>query len=187
MTESFYGPWSVTVLSKEAFFDQRFIVTGSANADGIYPGVPGTGPGPVTGTVWTIACEWNDNAGSGWQPSGVKRFARYTVAEGLVVELGADDNVEAARDYDYNDMVLACISQDPDLTPLHPVPPFYDFTVPQDIVDKNPHDFPDRGDDKPVDEPRRDDQQRRPRQPDTPTGDPLRPGTPTGSVEPPTD
>lgn len=143
MGEVLYGPWNVTVLSKEAWFDQRFIITGSVNADGVYPGIPGTGPGLVTGDEWTVSFEWNDNTSSGWQPSDVRHFARYTVTEGFVVELGADDNYEQFRDRDYNDMVLTCVNQDPALTPLHPVTPFYDFSVPQDILDKNPHPRPD--------------------------------------------
>jgi hypothetical protein len=138
MSKVFYGPWNLTVLSKDAWFDQRFVITGSDNADGVYPAVPGTGPGLVTGDEWTVSCEWNDNTSSGWQPSDMRHFARYTVTEGFVIELGADDNYDEFRDDDYNDMVVICVNQDPQLTPLHPVTPFYDFSVAQDVLDRNP-------------------------------------------------
>src|SRR6266487_6103707 len=98
MDQHFFGNWNVEVLTKDAAFDERFRIQGSDLADGAYPGIPGSGPGPVTGVEWILTMEWNDNAGSGWQPSDIKRSATYTIDDGLVVFLGADDNFPALRD-----------------------------------------------------------------------------------------
>ena len=136
MAETFYGPWEITVVSRDAWFDQRIVVTGSDGMDGAYPGVPGSPPLRVTGAEWSLRMEWNDNAGSGWQPSEIRRAARYTVAEGLVVELGVDDNYEHLRDHDFNDVVIGLVSRDPLHTPLHPIVNPYDFTVPKKYLDE---------------------------------------------------
>ena len=134
MTETFYGPWSVVVVGKDAAFDERLVIRGSDASDGDYAAAPGTGPGTVSGWGWTLDLEWNDNAGSGWQASGVQRSASYTAADGLVVTLGADDNYPHLRDGDFDDVVITCHSVDPDHTPLHPVVNPYDFTVPKDVI-----------------------------------------------------
>ena len=137
MTEQhFFGNWNVQVLHKDAWFDERFVVTGSDTADGAYMGIPGAGPGPVTGGEWIISMEWNDNAGSGWRPSDIRRTADYTIADGLVVFLGADDNYPALRDGDYNDMIVVCRNLDPSLQPLHPLTNPYDFSLPRETLEK---------------------------------------------------
>lgn len=133
MEEVFYGPWEVRVISKEASFDEQIVIVGSDASDGAYPGIPGGGPGPVAGSKWTLRAEWNDNAGSGWQPSDLRRSAAYTLDEGLVVTIGIDDNLDTVRDYDYNDVVVVCRSLDPSHTPMHPIINPYDFTVPKDV------------------------------------------------------
>jgi hypothetical protein len=125
----------VAVVSKDADFDERFVITGSDATDGAHVAVPGVTLS-VSGAGWTLDFEWNDNAGSGWQPSDVRRTARYTTAEGLVVDLGIDDNLPALRDGDFNDVVVSCRSDDPAHTPLHPVVIPYDFTVPKEVLEK---------------------------------------------------
>jgi hypothetical protein len=159
VTEVFYGPWQVIVESKEAYYSQRFTISGSANADGTYPGIPGTGPGDVHGSRWTIDLEWNDNAQSGWQPSDAKRTATYSLPDGLTVFIGADDNFEQHRDHDYNDMVLACTSLDPDHAPYKGTTP-YEFTIDRvawthylkEHGGEDPHRFATDGDDSKDDE-----------------------------------
>lgn len=136
MGETFFGPWSVVVASKDADFDERLVISGSDTSDGAYTALPGTGPGTVRGTRWSIELEWNDNVGSGWQPSDVRRSARFTVGEGLVVDLGADDNFPNVRDGDYNDVVVTCRSENPEHTPLHPVMNPYDFSLPKEVFER---------------------------------------------------
>ena len=130
MTQTFYGEWFVQVVSRDAAFGQRFVVSGSDATDGAYDGITGVST-PVSGDTWTLDLEWNDNAGSGWQPSGVRKSAEYTIQGGLVVTLGADDNVEALRDFDYNDVVVSCTSLDPTVNPPATDPPL-DFTITED-------------------------------------------------------
>jgi len=133
MEEVFFGPWDVKVLSKDADFSQQILITGTDASDGNYPATPGGGPGPVSGPRWTLSAEWNDNAGSGWQLSALRRSAAYTLADGLTVTIGIDDNEEAVRDHDYDDVVILARSLDPAHTPLHPVTGPLDFTVPEDV------------------------------------------------------
>lgn len=141
----FYGPWNVTVQSREAYFAQRFTISGSDASDGTYPGVPGTGPGDVTGTQWTLNFEWNDNSRVDWHPSDSSRSAEFTLSDGLVVHAGADDNFEAVRDGDYDDLVLRCVSNDPDLHPYRGIVP-YDYTITQEQLDRYRKTRPDEKD-----------------------------------------
>lgn len=179
MQEVFYGQWDIRVLSKDAWFSQRIVITGSGAADGDYVANPGGGPGSVSGTRWTLHAEWNDNASSGWQPSAMRRTAAYTLADGLVVTIGIDDNTEAARDGDYNDVVVVATSLDPKHTPMHPLAAPLDFTVPEKVwwrywksSGRDPHD-PYRGYPPPED----------PKDPREPK-DPDRPKDPDGLLEP---
>ncbi len=144
MAEMFSGDWTVEVFQKDADFSERFIIEGSRASDGVYPGETATPPVSVSGPSWFIRFEWNDNAGSGWQPSDVRRTgAAYTLQDGLVVLLGADDNFEQLRDHDFNDVVLRCRNVDPQLNPWHPFANPYDFTLPEDVRQKGcePNDY----------------------------------------------
>lgn len=137
MTEIFSGDWTIEVFQKEAAFSERFVIEGSLASDGVYPGETTTPPVSVSGTSWSIRFEWNDNAGSGWQPSDIRRTdAAYTLQNGLVVFLGADDNFEQLRDHDFNDVVLRCRNIDPQLNPWYPFANPYDFTLPEDVRQK---------------------------------------------------
>ncbi|MET8030939.1 hypothetical protein [Streptomyces avermitilis] len=127
MTQTFHGAWFVQVVSRESAFDQRLVISGADSGDGLYEGTPGV-TAQVSGDRWTLALEWNDNVASGWQPSGVRKSAAYTIQDGLVITLGADDNVEPVRDLDYNDVVVTCTSLDPNVNPPAGDPPL-DFTI----------------------------------------------------------
>jgi hypothetical protein len=74
-----------------------------------------------------------------WQPSDLRRTAAsYTLQEGLVTVLGADDNFEQFRDHDFNDLVLRCRNLDPELNPRIPLFNTPDFTLPVDVRDNCP-------------------------------------------------
>jgi hypothetical protein len=134
MAETFSGQWLVEVFQKDAAFSERFIVEGSLGSDGIYPGEMITPAVSVSGQNWSIRFEWNDNAGSDWQESAVRRTgAAYTLQDGLIVFLGADDNFPSRRDGDFNDVVLRCRNLDPQLNPWDPFANPYDFTLPKDV------------------------------------------------------
>jgi hypothetical protein len=127
-TQLFSGRWILEVVSKEARFRQRFIVQGSDASDGSYPGDLTTSPVEVSGRRWFLRVEWHD--GWVWQPSDICRTgASYTVDEGLVTVIGADDSVEP-RDRDFDDLVLRCRNLDPQLNPRIPLRNPPDFTLP---------------------------------------------------------
>jgi hypothetical protein len=134
-TEIFYGDWLVQCDQVNADFSQQFIIRGSDNADGIYNGTQGTQIARVSGQQWSISTEWNDNISSGWQSSDIKRSASYTLQEGLVIMLGADDNTPDQRDFDYDDLILNCKSLDPIINPTPP-PSVPDFTISPDMIIK---------------------------------------------------
>lgn len=136
-TQLFSGNWTVTVFSKDAAFSERFVVEGSVASDGAYAGETTTPPVSVSGPRWFLRFEWNDNAGSGWQPSDIRRTAAsYTLQEGLVTFLAADDNFEQFRDHDFNDLVLRCRNLDPQINPRIPLFNMPDFTLPDDVRKK---------------------------------------------------
>jgi hypothetical protein len=116
--ETFYGPWSIEVVQRMAAFSQRFRIQGSDTSDGIYSGTPGLVLPLVRGTRWTLTMEWNDDIGSAWQASEIRKRATYTVDAGLIITLGADDNLSHRRDHDFDDLVLICRSLDPAVDPI---------------------------------------------------------------------
>src|SRR2546426_11259799 len=128
MAEVFFGDWTVEVFENESAFRQRFVIDQSAASDGVYPGATSTAPVSVSGRAWHVTLEWNNDSGSGWQPSEVRRSVSYTVQDGLVTFLGGDDNFEQFRDHDFNDVILRCRSADSKLTPWHPIVNPFDFT-----------------------------------------------------------
>ena len=130
MPVRFEGEWLLEVVERDAAFDQRFVVVGSIGSDGVYPGVVGAPAITVTGANWTVDFEWNDNAGSGWQKSAVrKNIADSTLSDGLVMILGVDDNRPEVRDNDFNDVVLRCRNLNRRLNPWVPFAGTLDFTL----------------------------------------------------------
>ena len=132
MTETFYGSWLIDVTSKDAWYSQRIVINGSDRADGTYAADVSTPRLFVTGLEWTLMMEWNDNVGSGSQPSRIRRQpVAFTVQDGLVVGLGVDDNWPHLADGDFDDIVLRCQNVDPELIPWHPYVQRIDFSLPK--------------------------------------------------------
>lgn len=129
--EVFHGPWQVEVVGRDAWFDQQFVIAGSSNADGSYPGVVGQAVS-VDGADWSLSLEWRDQGP--WEPSRVQRSADYDVMLGLSVTLGADDGPVATADFDYNDVVILCRSLDPAHDPNRPTRNPYDFSIPEKVL-----------------------------------------------------
>lgn len=127
-TQDFYGPWNLEVATKDAWFDQQIRLSGTDNADGDYPGTPGTQI-EATGDHWQLTMQWRDPSGGQWQPSRIRRLASYTADNGLQALLGADDSPPAVADGDYNDMTVLASYRDHSLDPPQPDPRLYDFTV----------------------------------------------------------
>jgi hypothetical protein len=149
--ETFFDDWSLQVSAKSAAFAERFRIIGSDSSDGTYYGSVGLQLNRVSGEQWTLIMEWNDGIGSGWQPSAVRKLATYTVGEGLVKVLGADDNTVNARDNDFNDLVITCKSLDPTLNPLLPVGIPFGFTYPEKAPTPYPEKAPTYQEKAPID------------------------------------
>ncbi|WP_341887801.1 hypothetical protein [Variovorax sp. YR752] len=132
MSETFYGTWLIDVVSKDAAYSQRYIVSGSDRVDGVYPGDVSSPRLQISGAEWTLTLEWNDNVNSGWQPSRViRRTTTFDVDDGLVVVLGIDDNWPTYADNDYDDLVIRCQNIDPQLLPWYPHRQTVDFRLPR--------------------------------------------------------
>ena len=110
MATPFSGRWRGTVVGRTADFSQRVVVSGAAAGNGTYNGVVGTSFELTDGLV---ELEWNNEQGSGWQPSAV--ITSIGLSSPLVVmrTLGADDNFPDQRDGDFDDLQVSFEYLDP--------------------------------------------------------------------------
>jgi hypothetical protein len=102
MIISMQGNWTVAVKSKNAAFDQRFIVSGASTGNGTYTGTVGTSA-TVTGTQWTIAIQ--NNPGAGFQLSDTTIKFPHQVGSHYEFEIWSND---AGADKDFDDLILTC-------------------------------------------------------------------------------
>lgn len=103
MSIQFSGRWRGTVITNNAGFSQRVVISGASVGSGTYTGTVGTSF-IVDGDNWFADLEWNNNAGSGWQPSGVLESVGMTSPLVAVKFLRGDDNFADKRDGDYDDV-----------------------------------------------------------------------------------
>ncbi len=156
MAVTLYGPWWLEAVFGETQSDERFTITGSDSADGVYDKRPlsvgiGTAPGMVSGASWNITFEFSpfgffDIGQVGpfvigdWYQSGIVRSATYTVKDYLVMTLSADyptrPNYAERPDHGGRALVITCKSLDPSLRPGSPVVNPYDFTLPRETLAK---------------------------------------------------
>jgi len=102
MIISMQGNWTVSVKSKEAAFDQRFVISGATSGNGVHAGVPGTTVA-VTGSQWSIAIQ--NNPGTGFQLSDTMLKFPRLVGANYEFEIWSND---AGGDQDFNDLILTC-------------------------------------------------------------------------------
>ncbi len=102
MIISMQGNWTVSVKSKSAAFDQRFVVSGATSGNGVHAGTPGTSVA-VTGVQWSIAIQ--NNPGTGFQLSGTMLKFPHKVGGNYEFEIWSND---AGGDQDFNDLILTC-------------------------------------------------------------------------------
>lgn len=151
MAEIFYGTWLIDVVGKDAWYSQRYVISGSDRADGIYAADLTTPRLLVSGKEWSLTMEWNDNASSGWQVSRTRRSSvGFTAEDGLVTILGVDDNWPQLADGDFDDVIVRCQNIDPELIPWHPFVQNIDFSLPKrgDKDDRPHHDKPSKSNDQ---------------------------------------
>ena len=102
------GSWIVRVKSKSAAFPQRFVISGAASGNGIYTGVTSTPDVWVTGNSWTISIQ--HNPGTGFKPSREQLKFPIVYGGNYQVDILSDDGGMPYPDYDFNDLVLTCVT-----------------------------------------------------------------------------
>lgn len=96
------GEWNVSVKSKEAWFDQRVVISGTTNGqDGTYPHAT-FGTKTLQG-AFAIQIQYEKN--DAWHDSLMRLADVSRSVTQLTVELGSDDNV-GMGDLDFDDLVL---------------------------------------------------------------------------------
>src|ERR1044071_7442685 len=109
MTISMQGSWTVQVKSKNAAFDQRFIIDGADAVDGVaistqtFVGDITTPSVLVEGDNWTITIQ--NNPGTGFQDSDDR--IKFPFIAGLQYQFDIESN-DAGADQDFNDLILRC-------------------------------------------------------------------------------
>ncbi len=95
----------LTVIERNADFDQRFTISGSANADGIYPGIVGTNIDVVDQgqQPWTLTIQHND--GSGWADSELRQTPSMKSGSQITFNIESED-LPGSGSPDFNDLVL---------------------------------------------------------------------------------
>jgi hypothetical protein len=99
------GRWRLTVVEKEAGFDQRFVVAGAAVGDGIYAGVVGTTVEVVgqDDQAWVLTIQHND--GTGFADSELRETPRVTNGSAITFRVESED-LPGQPNPDFNDLVL---------------------------------------------------------------------------------
>lgn len=104
MAITMQGAWTVTVKSKSAAYDQRFVISRPGNPDIIDDGVPGNSVF-VSAPQWVVNVQSQAGPGHPWLDSD-QRISFPSVSGGL---LSFDINTnDTGGDKDYNDLVLTC-------------------------------------------------------------------------------
>lgn len=108
MAITMQGSWTITVKSKNAARQQRFIVSGATSGNGVYLYKSATDPAPVlvTGDAWSVTIQ-SKSSEAGWITS-LEQIKFPTVSGGLYkFDIESDDG-GAGGDLDFNDLILTC-------------------------------------------------------------------------------
>lgn len=103
MQVPFQGKWRGRVAGRNAAFSQRVVVSGAASGNGAYNGVVGNSFIFEDGLV---ELQWDNNSGSGWQPSGIISSVGMTSPLVVFKSISADDNFPDQRDGDFDDLIV---------------------------------------------------------------------------------
>lgn len=105
MAITMQGSWSVQVTKKNAAFQQRFIIQGSSNADGVYEGKVTTPVVNVIGNQWSITVEHKPTKSSSWLQSAERITTPTSSGSQIAFNIRSNDT---GTDLDYDDLVLTC-------------------------------------------------------------------------------
>jgi len=142
MATTFYGPWYVVLGVVNSHFSQRFLISGSDNADGVYPVQFGNRLTlSVQGTKWQIEMQYFPfGAGASWQPSDVRESMKFVLGDGLIVQLDGGARLPVLINPQFRNLALTCTSIDQEINPIPTANP-YSFTVPEDTNSGGDHCF----------------------------------------------
>ena len=138
MSTTFYGPW-VVVLGLNQFdvdLPKRFVISGSENADGIYPVAFGNALVMlVEGAKWQLEIQhispFDPVVPNGWEPAVVDESMRFVLGDGLIVELRSFARLPVPTPTVFDAqglMEFTCTSMDPEINPIPTANPF-SFTI----------------------------------------------------------
>lgn len=134
MATTFYGPWYVVLSLPNRRFAKRFVISGSDNADGIYP-VNSDNPLvlSVEGAKWQIEIQYiSIFIPAGWESAFVNESMKFVLGDGLIVELNGSARIPVMDpplfDPPIHLMRITCTSVDPDINPIPAANP-YSFTL----------------------------------------------------------
>lgn len=135
------GTWTLTAIAKLAGWDQRVVVTGSNNADGVYPMVVGTVIPNVQGVDFEVKSQARNSVTGQWSDSFQNDVMSWDSIKGVVLTIFADDRTDAP-DGDFDDLIVECTSSDSELVvPRFNDPPM-DLTIPEKYVRNRENDVP---------------------------------------------
>lgn len=140
MPTTFYGPWYVVLGQVNSHTSQRFLISGSDNADGIYPVAFGNVLVlSVQGAKWQIEMQyWPFDQGASWRPSDVRESMKFVLGDGLTVQLDGASRPPVLINPQFRNLVLTCTSMDPEINPIPTANP-YDFTIPHGSYSDDNH------------------------------------------------
>lgn len=127
------GNWTLTAIEKLAGWDQRIVIAGSANADGVYLMIVGSVVADVNGVGFEVRSQALNSATGEWLDSFQREVMTWDPVKGVVMTILVDDHTDLP-DQDYNDLIVECRSSDRELAP----PPFngprLDLTIPEQHI-----------------------------------------------------
>lgn len=127
------GTWTLTAIAKNAAWDQRSVISGSTNADGVHPMALGSVIPGVRGVNFNVAIQARNPVTNVWLDSFQIDVMSWDPVKGVVLTISSDDRT-AAPDRDFDDLVVECTSPEPEMTPPRFNGPRMDLSIPEGRV-----------------------------------------------------
>ena len=132
------GTWTLRATTNQAGWDQRVRIAGSTNADGAHPMVVGTVIPNVRGVDMEVTTQAFNPVVGRWLDSFQIEMMSWDPAKGVMLTISADDRTDAP-DADFNDLIVECVSNDPEIVPPRFDGPRLDLTIPQKYIKEKCH------------------------------------------------
>ncbi|EOO24936.1 hypothetical protein IIU_06509 [Bacillus cereus VD133] len=102
---SMQGHWKLTVITKDAWFKQQIVISGS-KSDGIYPGIVGMSV-EIKGqelNPWTLKIQHNN--GTIWGDSELRLTPEVLSGSQITFNIESEDEPASGSDNDFNDLIV---------------------------------------------------------------------------------